>query len=122
MTVGRPFTYLQPTTTNNVKTKELEAGQQSSTARFEITDLISRSGMASIFKAIDHRDRPDGGAQGAAHCSLESDVADLHAASSARRKSAGCSTIPTSSQDPPDRQGEEPALHRDGVSRGPDAR
>ena len=55
--------------------------------RFEITECISRSGMASIFKAHRPQDRPDRGHEGAAHAVRERS-GRVSAGSSARRRSA----------------------------------
>ena len=49
---------------------EMEVGQVLD-GRFQITEVISRSGMASIFKAKDLQDRRDRGGQGALHAVRE---------------------------------------------------
>ena len=60
---GAPY-YVKPIA-SSVST-EIQPGQLLDN-RFQITDLINRSGMATIFKATDLKTRRDRGDQGAAH-------------------------------------------------------
>ena len=108
-----------PCTTSRTcpRSHELEVGQVLD-ERFQITELISRSGMASIFKAKDlktgQRRR-----QGAVPAIRERSRLLLAFPAGGGDRQAAQPSLHSPRGD--GRGGEEPALHRHGVSQGPDA-
>ena len=102
-------------------TNEIQVGQILD-ERFEIAELIHRSGMSSVFKATDLKTGRRRRAEGAAAEPRRRPGVLL--AVRARRRDRPHARSPGHPEDssPIDDEGQEPAVPRHGVPRGPDAR